>query len=123
MSKAKSGGGANSKVVRQVGIKSGSANIKAISPAAAADIGIKKGNHASEGGGKTLQRPADPLIKATPKDRVPMGNAVATNVGKGGPGAGRTVHRSGSQGQHGPAAGSAAPQGRDILSAFSPKKG
>jgi len=33
---------------------------------------------------------------------VPFGNQIATNVGKGGPGAGRTLHgQSGSQGCHG----------------------
>jgi len=31
----------------------------------------------------------------------PLGNQVALNVGKGGPGTGRTLHQCGSQGQHG----------------------
>ena len=31
----------------------------------------------------------------------PLGNELALNVGKGGPGTGRTVHHCGSQGQHG----------------------
>jgi hypothetical protein len=47
-----------------------------------------------------------------------MGNAVATNVGKGGPGAGRTVMRSGSQSQHGPIVGPAPVIGRDIWKDF-----
>jgi hypothetical protein len=63
---------------------------------------------------------------------VRHGNELATNVGKGGPGAGRTVHRSGSQGTHGsvsqgvkdwapdvPATGS---KGPDIHSMYGPEK-
>jgi hypothetical protein len=84
------------------------------------NIGRSVGNHASEGGGKTLQRPSVPLYAPT-KAAVPMGNEVAKNVGRGHPGAGRTVHATGSQGQHGPVAGSVQPQGRDILGGFGPE--
>jgi hypothetical protein len=52
---------------------------------------------------------------------VPLGNAIATNVGKGGPGAGRTVMPCGTQGMHGPVAGQVRPQGRDILSEYGPE--
>jgi hypothetical protein len=51
---------------------------------------------------------------------VPFGNAVALNVGKGGPGTGRTIYQRGTQGQQGEVAGSPRPQGRDILSSFGP---
>jgi hypothetical protein len=46
---------------------------------------------------------------------VKLGNEIAGNVGKGGPGAGRDVHKSGAQGQHGPVAGTRRPSGRGIL--------
>ena len=92
----------------------------AISPSAAASIGISKGNHAESG---TVHRPADPLVTGTVKSSVPLGNAKALDVGRGGPGAGYVVHRNGTQGHHGSAAGSVQPQGRDILSDFSPTEG
>jgi hypothetical protein len=50
--------------------------------------------------------------------KVPLGNEVALNVGRGGPGMGRTVHHCGSQGTHGPVASGSSPPARDILSAF-----
>jgi hypothetical protein len=52
---------------------------------------------------------------------TPYGNAVALNVGKGGPGTGRDVHHCGSQGVHGGVAGSPKPQGRPILSQYGPE--
>jgi hypothetical protein len=45
---------------------------------------------------------------------------VALNVGKGGPGTGRTVMRSGSQGTHGSVNPGHAPARRDILSEYGP---
>jgi hypothetical protein len=51
---------------------------------------------------------------------IPLGNQIATNVGCGGPGTGRTLYgQSGSQGTHGqPAPGNAPAKGRDILSEY-----
>lgn len=99
MSKAKSvsGGGANSRVVRNVAIKSGAPTTRQINPGAVSQIGIKQGNHAEN---RTVQRPAQPIVAAS-RPQVPLGNAVALNVGKGGPGAGRVVHPCSSQGNHG----------------------
>ena len=52
-----------------------------------------------------------------------LGNALATNVGKGAPGAGRTLYgQCGSQGSYGPVAGTPRPPSRDILSEFGPEK-
>jgi len=103
MSKAKSGGGATMNKVRSVGVRAGPPSTKVISVSAAASIGRSKGNHVGSGGGKTVTRPADPLVQGT-RPQVPMGNAVALNVGKGGPGKGYVLHgQSGSQSQHGPA--------------------
>lgn len=60
-----------------------------------------------------MRPPADPLYKPV-KDRVPMGNAVALNVGGGGPGKGYVQHKTGSQGQHGPAVAGSSP-GPDLM--------
>ena len=45
---------------------------------------------------------------------VRHGNELATNVGKGGPGAGRTVHRSGAQGLYGAVARGVADYAPDV---------
>jgi hypothetical protein len=52
-----------------------------------------------------------------------LGNALATNVGKGGPGTGRTLYgQCGSQGTYGPVnPGNSAPA-KDILSEYGPDK-
>jgi hypothetical protein len=95
--KQHSGGG---RTPTRPNVQGGKPQTKIVSHSAAANIGIKKGNHAS-GQGKSLQRPADPLIKGK-APQVPAGNAVALNVGRGGPGAGRILH-----GQGGSQSGSA----------------
>lgn len=99
---ARSGGGATMNKNVRVPIRSGSPNIKKANPDVVSNIGRSIGNHSSEGGGKTTQRPNQPLYQET-KDRAPLGNQLVNNVGAGGPGAGRILHgQSGSQGQHGP---------------------
>ncbi len=79
MSKPKSGGGANSnKVAHSRGVATG-APTQRLTPKAAPSVGAAR------------------ITSSTP----PLGNELATQVGKGGPGADRTVHATGSQGQHG----------------------
>jgi hypothetical protein len=91
-------GGAASKMVSPP-IKAGSPNTRKATPDGAASVGRIVGNHVSDAAGsRTTQRPNAPLYTEA-KDFVRMGNDVATNVGRGGPGAGRKIHRSGSQGQ------------------------
>ena len=103
-----------------VGVRAGPPNTKIISPAAASRIGGHYGNHAE---GVTVRPPPQPLVTGT-RPQVPLGNALATNVGQGGPGAGRNVQLRGAQGQHGPAApGQPRPQGQDIFVSFPGKKG
>ena len=97
--KARSGGGATMNKNVKVGVRSGPPATKIISPSAASNIGLSKGNHAMDKG--TVKRPADPLVKGT-ASQVPSGNAKALAVGRGGPGADRIVHKTGSQAQHGP---------------------
>ena len=90
MSKAKSGGGITSNKFVQPGIRTGAPS-KATSPCAASELGqsvaFKKEN-----------------VEVGPAyhSGVKLGNEKALDVGKGGPGAGRTVMKSGSQNQWGP---------------------
>jgi hypothetical protein len=118
MTKKSHNGGGRTPV--KVGVRTGPPNTKVVSPSGAAHIGRSVGNHAEN---KTTSRPPTPLVTGT-KPQVPLGNAVALNVGRGGPGKGYVNHGpSGSQGQHGPAVQGSTPQPRDILSDFAPKKG
>jgi hypothetical protein len=87
--KAKSGGGIQSNKLVNVGVKSGPPGTNIVSPASASQLG------------QAVAFKRDPLPIGTGA-QVPLGNELATNVGKGGPGAGRDVHRCGSQGLHGP---------------------
>jgi hypothetical protein len=99
--KARSGGGISSRVNREVGVRAGKRTLDAVSPSAVADLGAAIGYKRA------------PLVKSTPKDFVPLGNDLATNVGRGGPGTGRTVYPCGYQDQHGQAApGQCGIQGR-----------
>jgi hypothetical protein len=112
-----SGGGAKSKLVTTA---HGSAMTRKVSPDAVSNIGLSKGNHVTGGGGRETNRPAVPLY-APAQAPCCLGNEVAKNVGRGGPGVGRTIYQSGSQMQHGPAnPGGPMPAPRDILSQFGP---
>jgi hypothetical protein len=119
--RAKSGGGINSTVVRSVGVRTGPASTNKVSPAGVAQYGRAMGDQIRPGGGHTGKNSAEPVFQGT-MPKVMLGNAKATDVGKGGPGTGRTVMRSGSQSQHGPVAGSPKPQGRDILGGYGPDR-
>jgi hypothetical protein len=64
-------------------------------------LGNKLGNHSMDRGDFPLK--STPWnSKAPVSNNVPLGNQVALNVGKGGPGVGRVVHSCGTQGQQGP---------------------
>lgn len=113
-SKVPSGGGINSNKLRRPPIVTGKPTTRAINQAAAADPGTAKGTHVmnavDDGSGRNTQearRPPEPLVMATPRAPVPkLGNAAALDGlagGRGKPGADRTVYRSGSQSQYGPA--------------------
>jgi hypothetical protein len=104
------GGGVNTRQHVKTPIKAGGPVTKKISHSAAANIGIKKGDHAT-GQGRSLQRPADPLAQGT-RAQVRSGNATALDMAgsKAGPGAGRNNYPTGTQGQQGPVNRGIAPQ-------------
>jgi hypothetical protein len=112
--KARSGGGlSGNKVVRPDMRKPlGQKFHQKHSPAEASQLGQKMGQPAwvtpinSSG---TMRRPGEPEL----------GNAIAQNVGKGGPGKGREVLRCGTQDQHGPVARGEGPApGGEIFPGF-----
>lgn len=87
MSKQKIGSGGNGKAVN-VGTVAGSRKVSAVDPGAVSRIG-----------NQVVATQPRPLATAKPA-AVPLGNEVAKNVGAGGPGKGRTVHATGTQGRH-----------------------
>jgi hypothetical protein len=91
MSRAKSGGGLTSNKLVNVGVRTGSPS-KATSPAAADQLG------------QSLAFKREQVDAGGRGDRSPvlLGNAKALDVKGGGPGKGRDIHASGSQGRHGP---------------------
>lgn len=99
------GGGINSNKRVDQPVRFGE-RARAISPAGVAQIGMSVGNHIT-GKRKSVDGGAEPvrgaLKPAGGPGGVPLGNSVALNVGKGGPGTGRTIMKSGSQCQTGPA--------------------
>jgi len=114
----KAGGGINSRVNVSPGTRRG-APATGVRPAGVSQFGSTIGNHAT-GSGKALRGGAEKYNTATPAGgRVPLGNEVARNVGKGGPGAGRTIHKTGSQ-QGMPVTPRPIGPTRDTLSEFGP---
>jgi hypothetical protein len=58
------------------------------------------GNKATDHAGR-LKGGVEEVVGTRKPISVPLGNEVALNVGKGGPGTGRDCHATGSQGVHG----------------------
>jgi hypothetical protein len=87
--RARSGGGITSNKHVKVGVRAGSRTTNEVGEGAVARIG---GQH-------VLMKPHPPLQQPR-QAPVPLGNDLATNVGKGGPGVGREVFDCGSQGKH-----------------------
>lgn len=98
MSKSRSGGGIASRVVTRPTVRGGAASANKISPGAVSMIGISRGDHASDPA-KTVKLTPQPLVTSQ-LNSVALGNSLAKNVGAGGPGRGRKVFGSGSQGRY-----------------------
>jgi hypothetical protein len=91
-----------------------------IKPGFVDQLGNMRGNHVTNTG--RVSAPLVPMQGKTPAGGGQMlGNQKALDVGAGGPGTGRTIHRTGTQGQHNAAVSSRpAPTGPDPLSPWFP---
>jgi hypothetical protein len=113
LSRGGAGGGMGSRVVRPGPARMGQP-AREQRPRGVSQIGQNMGNHATNSG-RVLRGGVEP-VRGAAMPSVPLGNEVAKNVGAGGPGRGRTVMTSGTQGQHGPVAGEPAPaSGRPVV--------
>ena len=119
MAKAVSGGGINSRVVKQVDIKSGSPNLTAYSPRGVSQIGAAQGSRLDRAGSFTTRNSALPYSDGQKRDFVPLGNSLTNNVGPGGPGSGRVLYgQGGTQQMHGAPVQGSSPKPVDLLSQF-----
>jgi hypothetical protein len=113
------GGGIASTQHVKTSVRTGAGSFNA-RPAGIAQIGYAVGDHSTSNGrstgyrGEKLHGPNERNFQQTK-----FGNEKALDVGKGGPGTGRTVYHCGSQDQHG-SGGPQKPQGRPILSEYGP---
>jgi len=115
----KPAGGLGSRVVKEVPQRLGTP-ARGISPGAVSQLGEAIGNHATQSGNRLPYAGEKYLVGKTPAGgAVPLGNQIATNVGKGGPGVGREVFPCGSQGTSSPTRSPIA-TGRDTLAEFGP---
>src|SRR5262249_25626825 len=91
-------------------------------PAGVSQFGYAVGDKATHERGSTGYRGEKLHSPERNFQPVEFGNKLATNVGRGGTGTGRTLHgQSGSQGTHGGTnPGNPPVQGKDILSSFGP---
>jgi hypothetical protein len=117
MAKSKAGGGINSRNVTRQTPKAGQP-AREMRPKGVSQIGQSMGNHVMRGDIKS-PRSVEPVRRAARPAAggpggVSLGNELAAGVQRG-PGGGRTVHSSGSQGQHGAGAGSPKAPAREIL--------
>src|SRR5215472_6471973 len=100
----KPAGGIAGKNVTQKPVKTG-VGARAVNVKWPAQVGASRGNRVqvaeTGGGGKVLSGVRAAPYAGPSFKPVPLGNALVNNVGKGGPGTGREVLMSGTQGQHG----------------------
>ena len=117
-----SGGGITSNKLVRPGVRTGPASTNKISPRGVSQYGYATGSRISGTGSYTTENTALP-VRAGAAKQEPLGNTIALNVKGGGPGAGRTVMRTGTQGLHGPVVQGSTPPGqpRDVLGAFGPE--
>jgi hypothetical protein len=116
------GGGIASRQHVQTPVRTGSGS-KSTRPAGVSQIGYAVGDKVTSQRGSTGYKGEKLHSPERNFQPVKFGNEVALNVGKGGPGAGRTLYgQSGQQGCHGqPASGNPQPQQGDILSQYGPE--
>jgi hypothetical protein len=112
LSKGGPGGGPGSKVNKSVGNIPGKPAQK-ISPGGVGQLGSMQGDHVSDGPRTTTNYRGDKMVAGdlVRPGQPRMGNEDAFTT-KAGPGGSREVMKSGSQGQHGPVAGTPWTPGR-----------
>jgi hypothetical protein len=89
-------------------------------PGWVAQLGQSQGSHVTAESESKYR--GDPMQRGPSfNSPVPFGNEKALDVGRGGPGTGRTTHHCGSQSQWGDVAGNPKPAGRQILSEYGPE--
>jgi hypothetical protein len=120
----KAGGGINSRQHKSVGVRTGTPRPRGQNPRWTSQIGSSLGNHATN---RTGMMPTSKVVEKRHTGEegrgARLGNEVALNVGRGGPGKGRQIYSTGSQQQHGSAnSGNPRPVGPDIFTEF-PGKG
>jgi hypothetical protein len=108
------GGGIASKQHISIPVRTGSGS-KSARPAGVSQIGYAVGDHTTNRPGSSGYRGERLHNPSKNFQPTKFGNEVALNVGKGGCGTGRTIYKTGSQGQQGGVAGTPRPTGRDIL--------
>jgi hypothetical protein len=119
---SKSSQGIQSRQKVRAGVRTG-AGAEGVNPGNVSQIGGALGTHVMSRSAE-VHGAAEPMRTAKPYS-TNFGNEKALNVGKGGPGTGRTIHASGSQGRHGEAAqGERRPMSsKDTLAEYGPERG
>lgn len=129
LSRGGAGGGFGSNKHTQVGVRYGAAR-EGRNPRAVSQIGQAMGNHTTEHTEKlrredVIERMRYPAPAAA---GVPLGNSVAMNVGRGGPGTGRNLYgQAGTNKVYGPVTSGVTPTpgeritGHDILADYGPE--
>jgi hypothetical protein len=100
MAKNMGGGGYGSRNIVRPGVRNGTPG-RGWNPGNVGQIGQMLGEHSTESGGGLRGAYEPPSAPRPAAAEMRLGNEVATNVGKGGPGSGRQVMKTGSQGTHG----------------------
>jgi len=99
MTRSNAGGGHGSRQVTERPVKTG-AGSRVATPGGVGQLGQSQGSHVTRGQESNYR--GEPLHGGRSFNPTKFGNELATNVGRGGPGAGRVCYgQSGSQGMHG----------------------
>jgi len=119
--RAKSGGGITSNKLKSVGVKAGPSNTNVVSPRGVSQLGYATGSQLKGAESYGTKNTALSVFERKAAEQ-PLGNAVATNVGAGGPGTGRTTYPSGYQSLHGKPVQGSTPAPRDTLASYGPER-
>jgi hypothetical protein len=119
MARGSGGGGYHTRQHVEKSVKTGKGSY-ATTPGYVGQLGNKQGNHPTRGEPTSYR--GEPMHSGPSFQPVPFGNQVALNVGKGGPGTGRTVYKTGSQGMTGNVAAGNPPRvpDRHIIESYGP---